>query len=185
MRKQDHIMNLKEEKIKSTKVFDGKLLKVYKDEVLCPNNDKTTREYVIHCKAAAILPITDQGKIILEKQYRYPISKEYIEVPAGKANDGESIENTAKRELEEETGLKASKLIKVGEIYPACAYSTEDITLFIAKNLKKGNIHRDEDEFIELITVDSKEFIKMCLDGRITDAKTIALAFYYQQSLLD
>lgn len=68
MRKQDQIMNLKEEKIKSTKVFDGKLLKVYKDEVLCPNNDKTTREYVIHCKAAAILPITDQGKIILEKQ---------------------------------------------------------------------------------------------------------------------
>lgn len=171
--------------VKSTKVFDGKLLKVYKDEVLCPNNDKTTREYVIHCKAAAILPITDQGKIILEKQYRYPISKEYIEVPAGKANDGESIEDTAKRELEEETGLKASKLIKVGEIYPACAYSTEDITLFIAKNLKEGNIHRDEDEFIELITVDSKEFIEMCLDGRITDAKTIALAFYYQQSLLD
>lgn len=96
----------------------------------------------------------------LRKQYRYPISKEYIEVPAGKANDGESIEDTAKRELEEETGLKASKLIKVGEIYPACAYSTEDITLFIAKNLKEGNIHRDEDEFIELITVDSKEFIK-------------------------
>lgn len=75
MRKQDHIMNLKEERIKSTKVFDGKLLKVYKDEVLCPNNDKTTREYVIHCKAAAILPITDQGKIILENNIDILLAK--------------------------------------------------------------------------------------------------------------
>lgn len=153
-------MELKEKKIDSKKIFSGKLLDLYEDEVICPNDIKATREYVIHCKAAAILPITKDGYVILEKQYRYPLDMEYIEVPAGKANGDEPMIEIAKRELEEETGLTSDDIDYVGDIYPACAYSTEKIGLFIAKNLKQGTLHRDFDEFINIFQV--KKILLKC-----------------------
>lgn len=173
-------MNLTEKTKSSKCVFDGTLLKVYKDEIICPNDNESTREYIKHCPAAAILPITENGNVILEKQFRYPLHQILIEVPAGKSDLHEKPFDTAKRELEEETGFKAEKLVPLGTMLPAAAYCDEVIYLYVAKELKEGQMKRDFDEFMELMTVPLEEFYKMCADGTINDAKTLAIALRYK-----
>ncbi len=168
-------MDLTEKKVSSEKVFEGALLKVFKDEVKLPNGKPGFREYVKHNGAVAIVPVTDEGNIIVEKQFRYPLNKIVTEIPAGKLDSPDEDPLTAaKRELREETGYSASEWIPIGCFYPSVAYTTECIHLYMAKALAKGERELDEDEFLNVEQVSLKALVKDIMDGKIGDGKTIA-----------
>lgn len=173
-------MDMTEKKIEGKEIFAGTMLHVYKDTVKCPNGAISTREYVKHCRAAAILPITDDGRVILERQFRYPFNEVLIEVPAGKCDAGETTRDAAIRELREETGYSEKTLEYLGDFYPTSAYSDEVIGLYLAEGLIPGHNHLDKDESLEVFSVTKEEFFQMCKDGRINDGKTLAIALRYQ-----
>ena len=168
------IMDLKEKKLESTTLYEGKIIDVYKDKVLCPNGHISYREYIKHCKASCVIAKKDNGKYILEKQYRYPYDEVIIEFPAGKCDLNENPEVTAIRELEEETGYKTNNIKYLGKIYPTCAYSDEVIYCYYADSLEVRKTHLDENEFVEVFEASYDEIKKMIRDGDIKDAKTIA-----------
>ena len=172
-------MNMKEKKISGERVFDGKVVKLDFDKVLCPNGNESYREVVRHNGGAAILCVTNDDKIILERQYRYSYDEVIYEIPAGKLEKDEDPYYAAIRELEEETGNKAEELIHLTDIYPTCGYSSEVIYLYLALNTKKTTTHFDDDEIIETYEVPIDEVKNMILDGRIKDAKTIVSFNYY------
>ena len=167
------MINLKEKKISSKIVYDGTFLNVRKDLVSLPNGKKSTREWINHPGAVCIIPILPNGKLALIRQFRYPIGKEMIELPAGKLDANETPKNCALRELEEEIGHKANKLTLLTHIHPAIGFANETMWLFLAENLIETKINQDEDEFLELIPTDLKDAIKMTWNGEITDVKTI------------
>ena len=171
-------MDQKEKKIKSDLIYDGKVIKVYVDEVKTPNGNNAKREIVMHNGGVCILAIVD-NKIILEKQYRYAYDKVIYELPAGKLEKGEKPDVAGIRELEEETGYKASKLIDYGYMYPTCGYSNEIIYLYKAEGLVKTHTHLDQDEFIDIEYVDIDKVKKMIIDNEIVDAKSICLLSKY------
>ncbi len=172
-------MDMREKKIDGKVIFEGHVIKVEFDDVLCPNGNKSKREIVRHNGGAAILCVTDDNKILLERQYRYAYDEVIYEIPAGKLEKGENPYSAAMRELEEETGYKADELVHLTDIYPTCGYSSEVIHLYLAENTKKTHTHFDDDEIIEtyLFTID--EIKSMILNGEIKDAKTIAAFTYY------
>lgn len=165
---------LKEKQVSSTLIYKGKIIDVYKDEVICPNGHKSTRELIRHCKASCILAITNEGKVIIERQYRYPYNEVIYEFPAGKCDKEEDPKVTALRELEEETGYKTNNIKYLGKIYPTCAYSDEVIYCYYADSLEVRKTHLDENEFVEVFEASYDEIKKMIRDGDIKDAKTIA-----------
>ena len=164
---------LEEKSIFSENIFKGKLLDVRKDKVTLPNNKIGFREWINHPGAACIIPLLSENKIILVKQYRYPIREETIEIPAGKIDSGENPEKCAYRELEEETGYKAKKLTLLTSFYPAIGFANEKIWIYLAKNLVKSNSNTDKDEFVETISVDLNIALDMVAQGMIKDSKTI------------
>lgn len=168
----------KERKIKSQLIFDGKVVKLYVDDVKCPNNNISKREIVKHNGGVCILAIID-NKVILEKQYRYAYDEILYELPAGKLEENEDSYIAGLRELEEETGYKADKLISYGVMYPTCGYSNEIIYLYVASGLSKTNRNLDEDEFIDLEYIELNKVIEMINRGIIKDAKTICLISKY------
>ena len=143
--------NLKETKLSSEIIFQGRLLDVRKDEVLLPNGKTSTREWINHPGAVCIIPILPNGKIALIRQYRYPVQSEMIELPAGKLDKGEKPEKCAKRELIEEIGYRSNKLTFLSHIHPAIGFANEKMWIFLAEDLEKTESKLDEDEFIELI----------------------------------
>ena len=156
-------------------VFDGKLLKVHRDLVRLPNGSQGMREYIRHPGAVAIVPLFDDGAVLLERQFRYPHRREFIEVPAGKLEPNEPHLDTAKRELMEETGYRAAEWQRLGVIHTSIAYTNEAIELFLARRLKKsGAVQLDAGEFVETLIVPFDDAIAMVRDGRITDSKTVA-----------
>ena len=165
---------LKEEKIAGTVVYAGGFLKVHKDRVRLPDGSEGSREYIHHPGAVLIVPLFDDGRVLLERQYRYPQGREFIEVPAGKREPNEDPLQTAKRELEEETGYVASDWKHVGVVHTAIAYSDEAIEMYIAKGLEKREAKLDAGEFLEVLTVPLDEAVAMVRDGRITDSKSVA-----------
>lgn len=168
-------MDLVERQIDSTKVFEGRLLHVYKDNILLPNGNRSTREYIKHLGAVAIVAVDDDGRIAVEHQFRYPFNAELIEIPAGKLDYvGEDPLSAAERELREETGITAREFEYMGPLYPTCAYSNEVIHLYWANGLSFGDRHLDEDESINVEMMDLKAVVKMILEGKIQDAKTQA-----------
>ena len=174
-------MELKEKKIMSETIFEGHILTLQKDTVLCPNGNITTREVARHAEAAAMLVIRDD-KVLIERQYRYPYDEIMLEIPAGKMDEGETPLQTAKRELEEETGYCAHEMTYLGKIYPSCGFTDEIIHLFLAQNLEECQKHWDENERLELLWFSIDELKSLILEGKITDAKTIcALQFYFLQ----
>jgi ADP-ribose pyrophosphatase len=172
-------MELTEKTIKSDTVYQGKKVSLSLDTICCPNGDIVTKEKIHRAQGAAILPFFDEKTVLLERQFRHPFEAEILAVPAGKADQGEDLSLTAKRELEEETGYVASQLVDVGRLYPAPAYSDEVVGLFLGLDIHPGTRNLDKDEFINLVRVSLKDFLAMCEDGRIKDARSIALAFRY------
>ena len=166
--------DLSERFVSGEQVFDGTLLKVRRDTVRLPDGSHGTREYIRHPGAVAIVPIFDDGRVLLERQFRYPHGREFIEVPAGKLEPDEPHLATAKRELLEETGYEAKEWQRLGVIHTAIAYTDEAIELFIARKLSHVGKKLDQGEFLETLTVGFNEAIAMIRDGRITDAKTVA-----------
>jgi ADP-ribose pyrophosphatase len=168
------LSKLKEERISGAVVYAGKFFKVYKDAVRLPDGSESTREFIRHPGAVLIVPLFDDGRVLLERQFRYPPGLELIEVPAGKREAGEEPLATAQRELLEETGYVAADWKHVGMIRNAIGYSDETIEMFVARGLEKREAKLDAGEFLEIFDVKFEEAVEMVRDGRITDAKTVA-----------
>lgn len=170
-----------EEKMKNEKVvYKGKFLKFKRDEVILPNQETAVREYISHPGAVGLLVIDKMNNLILEEQFRYPLHEVILEIPAGKLEIGEDIIIAAKRELEEETGLIAKKLVKLGEAYPCVGYSNEVIHLFLVLDYEKGCQNLDEEEFLNVIKVPFNEVKEMIKKGIIKDSKTIQAIYLYE-----
>jgi ADP-ribose pyrophosphatase len=164
---------LKERPLTSEQVFDGKLLQVYSDEVELPDKTTSTREWIKHPGASAVVPVFEDGTIMLLKQFRYPARNIFIEVPAGKIDPGETADSTAGRELLEESGVECSHLVQVGSFYPAIGYADEIIYSYVAWGLKMHEQDADDDEFLLNYRIPFSKAMKMIQTGEITDGKTI------------
>ncbi len=167
--------DLREIQIESEKIYEGKILDFYRDTVRLPNGHSATRELVRHNGAVAIVPLLDDGRVIVEKQFRYPHDEVIVEIPAGKLDGPDEIpEEAARRELREETGIEAKELIPLGPFYPTAAYSTETIWMYLAKGLTFGEQKLDDDEFLNVETMPLEDLVKDVLAGRVPDGKTQA-----------
>jgi ADP-ribose diphosphatase len=166
--------DLTEHFVSGETVYDGVLLEVHRDRVRLPDGSEAPREYIRHPGAVAIVPLFDDGRLLLERQFRYPHHREFIEIPAGKVDPGEPHLETAKRELLEETGYAAAEWQRIGVIHTAIAYTDEAIELFVARKLTLKAQKLDEGEFLEIFSVPFAEALGMIRDGAITDAKTVS-----------
>jgi len=169
VKKQD----LTEHFISGEEVFSGRLLDVRRDTVRLPDGNTATREFIRHPGAVAILPFTDEGRVVLERQFRYALGRSFIEAPAGKVERGEDLLESAKRELLEETGFEAADWQRMTTLHNAIGYSDEAIELFVARGLRKNRQKLDHEEFLEVLVLPFAEALAMVRDGRITDAKTM------------
>lgn len=168
-------MELEEKYISGEKIFDGVILHVVKDTVKLPSGNTATRELIRHVGAVGIVALTDNGEVYMERQFRYPVNEVVYEIPAGKLDSKEEDPLlAAKRELSEETGLTADKWQYLGEIYPAAAYTDERLRIYLATGLHSGNVHLDEDEFINVEKVKLEDVAKDVVAGKIPDSKTQA-----------
>ena len=165
--------DLKESMITTEVVYKGGFLDVRRDEVLLPNGETGTREWINHPGAVVIIPILPNGEIALIKQFRYAAESEFIELPAGKLDEGEEPKACALRELEEEIGYKAGKMEFIANIHPAIGFANEIMSIYLAENLEKTNYNRDKDEFIELIPTNMEEALNLVWENKITDVKSI------------
>lgn len=157
----------------SEPVFDGILLHVRRDTVRLPNGKEATREYIRHPGAAMIIARPDPDTIVLERQFRYPLARHFIELPAGKIDRGEEALATAQRELREECGYTASLWRHLTTLHPCIAYSDERIELYLAEGLTQVGDALDEDEFLEVMNVPLTQALDWVRDGTITEAKAV------------
>ena len=165
--------DLKESRITTEVVYKGDFLDVRRDEVLLPNGETGTREWINHPGAVVIIPILPNGEIALIKQFRYAARSEFLELPAGKLDEGEDPKACAFRELEEEIGYRAGKMQFIANIHPAIGFANEIMSIYLAEALKKTNYNRDKDEFIELIPTNMEEALNLVWENKITDVKSI------------
>ena len=164
---------LREIQTGSENIFSGVILNVKRDQVCLPNGHQSVREVIRHVGAVCVVPVTDEGRVVVERQYRYPIDQVITEIPAGKLDSKEEDRlDAAKRELREETGITADHWTDIGLYYPAAAYSDEKITMYLAQGLHMGQQMLDEDEFLNVQLVSMNELIEEILSGKITDGKT-------------
>ena len=173
--------HLKETKVDGELAYDGHFLKVSRDRVKLPDGKLTQREYIRHPGAVVILALFDDGRVLLERQFRYPNDQVFIEFPAGKIDPGEDPLASAKRELEEETGYTASDWHFVCTIHNAIAYSDEHLDLFLARGLTEGPAQLDDGEFLETFTATIPELLEMVRRGDVTDVKTVIGAFWLEK----
>ena len=170
-------MDLTEKQISSKEIFDGRILHVFDDRVSLPDGKETGREYIKHVGAVCVIPVLPDGRVVLEKQFRYPTGRELIEIPAGKLDfPDEDRLSAAKRELREETGYEAERWKYLGDYYPAAAYSDERISMYLAQGLTLKEQKLDEDEFLNVFTMPLEKLVKEVMDGNIPDGKTQAAA---------
>ena len=175
--------HLREEAIGSEVLLDGNFLHVRRDTVRLPDGASATREYVVHPGAVVVIPMLDDGRIVLERQYRYPIGQVMIEFPAGKLDAGEAPLVCGQRELLEETGYTAIEWAHAGAMHLAVAYSTEIIHIYFARGLSLGERQLDHGEFLDVFTATPAELLSWCRDGTLTDAKTLTCALWLQNVL--
>ena len=177
--------DLSEHLVSSERVYDGALLKVYRDAVRLPDGSEGAREYIRHPGAVAIVPLFDDGRVLLERQFRYPHRREFIEVPAGKLEQGEPHLDTAKRELLEETGYAAQDWRYLGVIHTAIAYTDEAIHLYLARTLSLTERKLDQGEFLETLVRPFDEVLRLIRDGELTDAKSVAALLWVSRFILE
>ncbi len=170
--------HLREHQTSSEDVYSGKFLHLKKDLVQLPDGNTTYREYLIHPGAVAIMPILNDGRILLERQFRYPVDAAMIEIPAGKLELGEDPLLCAQRELLEETGYSAKSWEFLGRIHPVISYSTEIIDIYLAKDLSLGERALDDGEFLDVFAATLDEMHAWIAEGKITDVKTIISAYH-------
>lgn len=173
--------HLAEKKISGESVYDGIFLKMKRDTVSLPDGQYAVREYLEHPGAVAILAVLDDGRILLERQYRYPIAQAVIEIPAGKLNTGEDPLLCAQRELQEETGYTAKRWSKIRRIHPVISYSTEFIDIYLAEGLSPGPARLDEEEFLDVFAAPLEELLHWVEMGKITDVKTIISTYWLER----
>ena len=168
-------MEFTEKKVKSDYKFHGKIMTVRVDDALLPNGKPCKREVCEHVGGVGVLPIDENRMVTLVRQYRYPYETTTLEIPAGKMDQGpENAENCGRRELSEETGLVAGTMIPMGDIWPSPGLMDERLHLFCAKELTQGEVHPDEDEFVEIVRMPFEELCQRIASGEIHDAKTVA-----------
>ncbi len=175
--------HLHEEAIGSELLFQGRFLRAQRDTVKLPDGHSATREYVIHPGAVVVVPLLDDGRVVLERQFRYPVGRVMIEFPAGKLDAGEQPLACGQRELLEETGYTAREWAYAGVMHLAVAYSTEVIHLYFARGLSAGERQLDPGEFLDVFTAAPDEVLAWCRDGRVTDAKTLTCSLWLQNVL--
>ena len=171
----------------SEELFKGRFLHAFRDAVTLPDGNETTREYVVHPGAVMVIPLLQdaQGawRVVLERQYRYPLGQVMIEFPAGKLDAGESVATCAQRELLEETGYTATEWARAGLMHPVIAYSTEFIDIWFARGLTAGAQQLDAGEFLDVFSASPEELLQWCMQGLVSDAKTLVGALWLQNTL--
>jgi len=177
------VKDLSEHRLASKLVYDGKMLKVRSDTVRLPNGGTAEREFIDHPGAVAVIALTDAGELVMERQYRYPLGRDMIEIPAGKIDPGEDPLATAQRELKEETGYTAAHWRHVATIHIAIAYSNERIEIYLAKDLRHEGAKLDDEEFLEVFTLSPAAALAWVREGKITDSKTVAGLFWAEKIL--
>ena len=165
--------HLVEKQLSSDEILAGNFLQIRRDTVSLPDGRHATREYIVHPGAVMIVALLDDGRVVLERQYRYPLHAVMIEFPAGKLDAGESSLACARRELQEETGYTAREWARAGVLHPVISYSTEFIDIWFARGLTPGKQQLDNGEFLEVFTATPDELMNWCGSGRVTDAKTL------------
>lgn len=175
-------MDKKEKTIKSETIYEGRIINVKKDEVLCPNGEKSIREVVTHHGGVGIL-IKIDDKFIIERQYRYALDEELYELPAGKLEKGEIPLEAAKRECLEETGYRPLEMIHLGDMSPTCGYSTEIIHFYYCPKSVKESRHLDSDEVIDLMYLSLEEIEQLIKDNKIIDSKILAVLTLYKNKI--
>ena len=167
------LSRLAEKQTASENIFDGVILHVKRDTVALPNGSPAVREVIRHIGAVCVIPVLDNGDVIMERQYRYPLDRVILEIPAGKLDaPDENRLSAIQRELREETGYTADRWTVIGDFHPAPAYSDEYITMYLAQGLHKGRQDLDADEFLDVYTVPLEDLVRDVMDGKISDAKT-------------
>jgi ADP-ribose pyrophosphatase len=173
--------HLREHMVQGERVFQGRLLDVRRDTIRLPDGGAATREYIAHNGAVMVVPLLDDGRLLMERQYRYPLGRAMIEFPAGKLELGEAGFVCGARELQEETGHSAREWAYAGELHNAIAYSSERIEVWFARGLSGGDTSLDEGEFLDVFAASLDELSQWAREGRITDAKTLVGLLWLQQ----
>jgi ADP-ribose pyrophosphatase len=179
----DHLI---EHRVQQEELLRGRFLHAFRDTVRLPNQNLATREYVVHPGAVMVIPMLDTPdglRLVMERQFRYPVGQVMTEFPAGKLDPGEDPWLCAQRELLEETGYTARQWARAGVLHPVIAYSTEVIEIWFAKELTLGERQLDTDEFLDVFTASPAELMAACQQGRLTDAKTLTGLLWLQNVL--
>lgn len=173
--------HLVERQLDSTEVYRGHFLQVVKDHVLLPDGRTSSREFIRHPGAVMVVPMLDDGRLLMERQYRYPMGRVMLEFPAGKLDAGEDPLACGQRELTEETGYTAAEWAYAGVLHNAIAYSDEGIHIYFARGLTQGAQRLDEGEFLELVTHTPTELDALAARGELTDAKSLIGLLWLQR----
>ena len=172
---------LSETLLHAEQVWCGRFLDVRRDTVVHADGRQATREYIVHPGAVMVVPLLADGRLVMERQYRYPMGRVMLEFPAGKIDAGEAPFDCARRELAEETGYRAAEWARAGILHNAIAYSTEGIEIWFARGLVSGNAQLDDGEFLETVLHTSAELDAMVGRGEVTDAKTLIGLLWWQR----
>lgn len=175
--------HLRETALDSQTVLQGHFLHIRRDTVRLPDGRHAVREFVVHPGAVMVIALFDDGRVLLERQYRYPMGRAMIEFPAGKLDAGESVLACAQRELREETGYRAREWARAGVLHPTISYSDEFIDIWFARGLSAGERSLDEGEFLDVLSATPQELMDWCRDGGVTDAKTLTGVLWLQNVL--
>ena len=175
--------HLVETRLSQQELLRGHFLHAVRDQVALPDGGRATREYILHPGAVMVIPLLDDGRVVLERQWRHPIGQVMVEFPAGKLDPGEDRRACAARELREETGYTAREWAHAGVLHPVISYSTEFIDIWFARGLTAGERRLDAGEFLDVFAATPGELLTWCREGRVTDAKTLTGALWLQNVL--